>query len=180
MSQHAVRLLAENLPDQRFLEAIFRPQIDQGLLKVDSGLTTSGAISIAEFSLLKDPDQPVALVLNTHTSDEEKIADLLGSVRRILSRTVSSNWHVALAIPRLDQWAMKDPAVKAAFDSSPATSKNHNSLYVDRAVRMADLVRKKPFDRAILARESVQFRALEEFITSHVGASRATNSVLGF
>src|SRR4051812_25188647 len=107
----SVRILAENLPEQRFLEAIFREELEHDLVEISSWLTSSAVIGIAQRTLLEQPERPVALVLNTNTRDPREI-DVQGrTVRRILARITPDGWHVALAIPEVDVWVLADPRI---------------------------------------------------------------------
>src|SRR5688500_7078178 len=98
-----VRLITENLPEQRFLEAIFLREVDDlKTVEVDSALTASAATGIAEYALMEHPERPVALVINTDTEDPEEIEEeVRGPVHRILAQITPTGWHVALAIPKV-------------------------------------------------------------------------------
>src|SRR5438132_5984776 len=96
------RVFVENLPEKRIAEAIlgrYHPEI------VD-GFTASAATALAELSLLEHPERPVAVLLNTRTEDPAEIDEVRSALRRILARASPSGWYVALAVPRLDAWAM--------------------------------------------------------------------------
>jgi hypothetical protein len=170
---NGVRLLVENRPEEKIAEAIFRREVESGLVEVDSGLTTSGTIALAELSLLEHPDRPVALVLNTRTENQEKIAELHETVPRILSRTAPPDrWQVALAVPRLDAWAWVDPRLRAALEAREVLNKDYSRL----ADELVKLTRKHPFDVEALAQASPDFRGLLDFIQRHAQAARPSGA----
>src|SRR4051794_12318444 len=92
-----VRLLTEDLPEHRALEALFLPERRSGAVRVSSYLTSSAAIGAAEMSLLERPDVAVALVLNADTEDPLKIEERRQVVRRILYRSAPTGWLLSVA-----------------------------------------------------------------------------------
>jgi hypothetical protein len=165
MKPSQARLIVENLPEKRFAEALF-PRDD---LQIDDGMTTSGAIALAVFSLLEHPERPVALLLNAGTEEDRAIDELRGTVKRILARAAPEGWYVAIAVPRLDAWAVTDPRIKRDFDSLL----DGKATYIDKAVRIGKLVREEPFDPTELLRRSPDFKGLVEFLQRHQGAQTA-------
>jgi hypothetical protein len=162
-SRTIVRLMAENLPEHRILEAIFLPERTAGLLKVSSYLTSSAAVAAAVGSVLERPDVPLALVLNTKTDDPAKIDDERRTISRILYRNGPADWHVALAVPDVDSWLMADPRVRQVFEADEVTRTDR----YERAVRAIDLARAAPIDREAIGRAHPEFRALNEFIVEN-------------
>lgn len=169
---HKLRLLIENLAEQRIIEGIFRDEVERGLIQVQRCWESSSAISVAQSSLLQRPDEPVALVLNTHIVDPVEIEEeWRGPVLRLLSETATQDWHAAFAIPRLDAWAVADPRIKRAFGEDE--SKLGPRTYYDRAVRFADLTKREPFDRGALYRSNAEFRGLADFIQRQLASAHA-------
>ncbi len=164
-------MIAENLPDQRCLEAIFLEEIERGALQVDSTLTASAATSIAEYSLMTAPERPIALVCNAHTTDPDAIDDERGAVRRILGRVAHSGWHVAWAYPNVDAWILADPRVRGIFDGDEVTRRSR----YDRAVRIGPLARTQAIDRDAIGRAFPDFRALVAFIERHAFVPQPTS-----
>lgn len=166
MSAPPVLLLVERDPDQRIAEALFQRQIRDGLVTLESGFTVSGAIGRAEFFLLlrTSLSQTVALLLNDWTrGDEVKLQDERASIGRILGRVTHQGWRYAIAVPRLDAWALTDPFIKADFDSNPIPVTD----YARCAQRIQELTRTHAFDGSALRATCPDFRNLEEFLERH-------------
>src|SRR5579884_785003 len=159
MTQAPTRLIVENLAEKRFAEALLRPY----RLRIDDALTTSGAVALAELSLLEHPEQPVALLLNAGTEEPERIEELRATVKRILARAAPEGWFVALAIPRLNAWAVTDPRIRRAFEEEEAT----RSDYFNQAVRIGPLTTRQPFDATALRQANEDFRGLLRFLEIH-------------
>jgi len=158
-----IPLIVENLPDERFVEGIFKPEIEAGLVSVHARYTASGAVSLAQSSLLEHPDRPIAVILNTGTDDPNEIEqEYRGPVQRILSRTAGRSWHAAFAIPGLDVWAAADPRIREALERDEA--EHGKSTCAERSRRFEELVKEQPFDREALCRANDEARGLIEFI----------------
>jgi hypothetical protein len=164
MPAPSVRILAENLPEQRFLEAIFQEEMVRNLVEISSWLTSSAVIGIAQRTLLEQPGRPVALVLNSNDSDPQEIEDRSRTVRRILSQITPDNWHVTLAIPKVDSWIRADPRIAQAFQADETM---RNDRY-NQAVQIGYLVQQAPLDRLAIGRVHPEFAALAEFIQRHL------------
>ena len=160
MTRRSVRLLVENTPGERIAGAIFRQQVKDGLVIIESCLTTSGVISLAELLLLRGPAQPVALILDTRTKDPREIEELRGTVERILAGCSLRGWYLALAVPRLDAWAATDPRLQEALRSNGMNGRG----YAGQALRISQLTKTHPFDPTNLRQASPDFRGLEDFI----------------
>ena len=171
--QSYVPLLAVNLPQQRYLEAIFEELVRAGKVKIDSRLFRDSTLAAAEAFLLRYPDRYVAIVLETNSTDLDVITEFDASTRRRLSLTDPSGdrWHLALAIPRLDAWALVDDHIREEVEQAgiwkdPETA----SLQIDRqnylslAARIGSFVQSHPFDLEALKQKSRQCRELCEFI----------------
>jgi hypothetical protein len=159
MSSQTVKFYVERPPDQRLLEAILRPRLDGTTLEWDIGMTGSGVISGAQLSLWEHPDRFIAVVLNTKTEDPERIrGELRNPAIRLLTQAYVDNWHLALAIPRLDAWAMCDPRIKEVLEREKPAS------YSAISKRIEELTREQPFDATILRQRSSEYRGLEEFL----------------
>jgi hypothetical protein len=171
-----VPLLAENLPQQRYLEAIFQDLTNAGRIKIDSRLGRDSTLAGAEAILLRYPGRHVAIVLETNSDDRDEIMEFDRANRRRLSRTDPSGdfWYVALAIPRLDAWALIDEHVRQEFskirqDPAIATDpkereKIERANYLELAARIHSFVQGHPFDLETLKQKSRQCRELCEFI----------------
>jgi hypothetical protein len=159
MERPRPRLIVEYRADQQFAQALFGAY----RIPIDGGHTHSGAISHAEVSLLEHPEQPVAVLLNAGTEDPIAIKETRGAAMRILARAYPENWCVALAIPRLNAWALTDPRIREAFEADEATRKN----YYAQAARIGALTKNRPFDDSVLRRDNADYRGLVEFLERH-------------
>lgn len=160
MSALCPQVFVESLHDKRFAEAILQPYA----VEVIDSMTTSAAISKAIVSLLDHPERPVAVLLNAPTrNSRETTAEMRGAAKRLLARAALEGWYVAIAIPRLDAWAMTDPRIKQDFESYLEGKAN----YRDRAKRIGELTKNQPFDPSELYRKSDDFRSLVEFLQRH-------------
>src|ERR1700745_1802848 len=91
----AVRILVERTADKRFLEGMFRKELEAGKIDVDACVTTSGITGRAQRSLLEHHNQPLVLVFNAKTEDLSAIEDeYRGPVHRMLAKISATGWHV--------------------------------------------------------------------------------------
>jgi hypothetical protein len=157
-----VQVWTDNLPEQRFLEAILRDRRDRGEIRIDSGLGGTSILSIGSSALLRHPDRPIALVLNT---DDEDPDELHGYINRYMP--FLPTWHAALATPKVDDWAMADDRVKQIFETKPHLKRDR----YNRAVEIGKLVEDEPFDVESLRRISEEFRGLEDFLDRYAAIS---------
>jgi hypothetical protein len=164
MSHLPVLVFIEKSQLVPFVEALLHPHA----VEVEGGFTHSGTTSAAEMSLLQHPERPVAVVVDTRTEDERQCASLRLTVKRILARAYPENWYVGVAIPNMVAWAMTDPRFKRELDSLDS-----KTLYLDRAARVGELVKKLPFDASELYRTSTDFRGLLEFVQKHAPVAAA-------
>jgi hypothetical protein len=160
MPPSSIRVLTENLPEERALQAIFRDELERGSIEVQSLLTSSAALGVAEYSLLEHPDRPIALVLNAGDEDPMRREERRDTIHRILTNASTSGWHVALAVPDVEAWFMADPFVRATFDADEAARSSRH----ERAVRIGPLARRRSIDRESICREFPEFQALAEFL----------------
>lgn len=189
MRRPAVWVLTESLAARRFLEAILAERIQRREIAVDDFLLRSTAIGAAQLSLARDPGQPVALVLSADTTEPCQIEEQRARLRRILDYEAcdSHDYHIALAAPHLNAWAMADPRIKAEFeareDTDPRNSRlTPEDLYINQAVRIRDLVppvaadrnpnwvvssTQQPFNVAALTAGVPEFQRLGEFLDRH-------------
>jgi hypothetical protein len=176
--QQYVPLLAVGLPRQRYLEAIFQELVRAGKVKIDSRLFRDSTLAAAEAFLLRYPDRYAAIVLETDSTDLDDIRELDASTRRRLSLTDPSGdrCHLALAIPRLDAWALLDDHIRdgiqqAGIWQDPESAillkdrqTIENANYLSLAARIGSFVQSHPFDLEALMQKSRQCRELCEFI----------------
>ena len=94
----------------------------------------------AESFLLVHPDRHVAVVLETNCDDLDEIREFDRSNRHRLALTDASgeSWHLALAIPRLDAWALTDDHIRREFaeirqDPDSAAATYHDREKIERA-----------------------------------------------
>jgi hypothetical protein len=174
-----VPLLAEGHWQQRYLDAIFRDHITADKIKTYSYLGRDAALAVAEAFLIERPGRHVAIVLESNSKDRDVIREFYASTCRRLSWTSppGDRWHVALAIPRLDAWALVDDHIRQEYESriiqrvpdgasleERERIERHN--YLNLASKMGDLVASHPFDLDVLKQKSRQCRELCEFIES--------------
>jgi hypothetical protein len=151
------------LPGKRLAEALLRPYAAE----ITSAGTTSGTIGMAEYSLLEHPERPVAVLIHSDTENEREVAEIRGAAKRLLAGCAPENWYVAVAVPRLDAWALTDPRLKRAFDAQ----RDGKAIYVERATRLAELLKRQSFDATELYRTNADFRGLVEFLQKHAPAA---------
>jgi hypothetical protein len=118
-------------------------------------------------SRLEHPEIPVAVLLNANTEDPSEVEQLRATVKRILARAAPEGWYVAVAVPRLDAWAITDPRIRKDFESWMEGKGN----YFHRAVRMPDLTRETPFDPTELLRSTPDLRGLVDFLRRRTPAA---------
>jgi hypothetical protein len=167
-------LLAEGRLQERFLEAIFRPLIDDHKIKTYS--TPDATLAIAEAFLIERPDRHIAVVLESQSDHPEDIRENYDGACRRLSRTSPSGefWHVALAIPSLLEWVLIDDHIRQEYErirQDPATAVNfedrrmiEKTNYFALASRIDQVVATHPFDLDKLKHISRQVRELCQFI----------------
>jgi hypothetical protein len=157
-----VRILTEKLADQRFLGAIFLGEESLGLIEIIPCLTSSAAVSGAMTMLSNDPERPIAVVINADTEEPREVKTIRGSAWRLLAQVTDGdeNWHVALAVPRVDAWVLADPRIAQAFQAEEATRTRRSA----QAERIGELARQAPLDREAIGRAHPGFAALAAFI----------------
>src|SRR4051812_47402304 len=118
--QSYVPSLTVSLPQQRYLEAFFQGLVGAGKVKIDSRMFLDSTLAAVEAFLLRYPDRHIAIVLETNSIEADDIMALDASTRRRLSRTDPSGdrWHLALAIPKLDAWALVDDHIRDAIQQA--------------------------------------------------------------
>ena len=171
MQHDFIRMLVENQAEQLFIEGIFREEIESQEIRVETGWEAGTVIGIAQSSLLEQPQQVIAVVLNTNTVDPIEIEEeFRGPAKRILARANPVGWHIALAIPTLETWAIADPRIKEAFEEDELNV-GPRTLH-DTAVRFAEFTRHEPFNRDALYQANPEFRALSDFINRHLAGGK--------
>jgi hypothetical protein len=164
-----VKVWTDNLPEQRFLEGILRHRPYWNSLRIDSGLGGTSVLTIGSSSLLRDPEQPVAMVLNAETEKPAELGELRKSIKSYMSFSAADNWHVALAIPKVDDWALADRRIKRAFEETPHLARDR----YNRAVAMKKLTEKEPFNVDALRRTNAEFRRLDDFLVRQTQTAEA-------
>ena len=159
----AIRVWTDNLPEQRFLEAILRHQSYRNAIVVDSGLGGTSILSIGSSALLRHPEQPVAMVLNADTEVPSEVKELRDGIVGYMGYGPRDNWIVALAVPKVDEWALADERIRREFENSQTL---RNDRY-NQAIAMKKLTEKTPFDVTALRRSCHEFRLLDEFLEQH-------------
>jgi hypothetical protein len=183
-------LLAEGQLQEYILQAIFHSLIDDQKIRTYSYWTRSSALAIAEAFLFERPrERHVAVVLETGSDDPEKIQESLedGSWRLVRSFPSGERWHVALAIPNLEAWALIDDHIRQEYekirqDPSAASTpeeraKIDRSNYYNLATKIGDWVAVQPFDLEVLKKKSRQVRELCTFIEKSLQAKREPEPV---
>jgi hypothetical protein len=162
MPSPSIRIFTEKLPEQRFLQAIFFEEEALGLVEISPELAASGAVSAATSSLLDHPERPAVVVINADTEDPREVKALRGSAWRLLAQVTDGdeNWHVAVAVPRVDAWVLADPRIAQAFQAEEATRTRRWA----QAERIGELARQAPLDREAIGRAHPGFAALAAFI----------------
>jgi hypothetical protein len=157
-----VKVLTDNVTEQRILEAILRHRPYWDSLKMDSGLGGTSILSIGSSSLLRNPEQPVAMVLNADTEKPAEIKKLHNGIKGYMSFSAPEYWHLALAIPKVDAWALADGRFRRAFEETPHSEYDR----YNRAIAMKELTEHEPFDVEALRRSNAEFRRLDDFLVA--------------
>jgi hypothetical protein len=144
---------------------------------VDKGFTDDGVAARAWALLLRRPDVHVAIVLETCSEDPERIREVYEDCRRRIRGNITyaeELWHVAVAVPDLKTWALKDDYVRQEYEKihqDPATAstpedraKIEVSNYNTLARNMVEWTVDHPFDLEGLKGQSRQVRELCAFI----------------
>jgi hypothetical protein len=152
----------EGLPQKRYAEILLHPYPAEILNK----RTTSGAVAWAVGSLLEHPEQPIAVLVESGTENEHKIAEDQGSAKRLLARAAPEGWYFAFAIPTLESWLLTDPKVKALLAAHSQDGRNA----IERSERIAGLLAGRQFDATELLRTNADFRGLVDFLTRQSAA----------
>ena len=163
---NALRVFVETLGQELVANGIFAEYVADGRLKVEMCWTSSGAISSAETILLSEQSTPVALILNCVADPQ----DLRRTIRRILFRDAAeSRWHIALAIPDMATWLMKEPQFaesfrQSQFNGSPLANVNY-ATHLQTWLQAGN-----QFDRSAVSQTDEEFAALNRYIEQHVPA----------
>jgi len=159
---------------KRVIRAIFASLIHNAPVVVDDSASDDSALSVAETVLWRHPDWNVAVVLETKSEDPQKIRERYESACRRLRRVSTKRWHVALAIPNLQEWALIDEHVRQEYakihqdPSAAATPEERAKIelmnFYALATKIGEWVEEKPFDLETLKRKSRQVCELCTFI----------------
>jgi len=168
MSNSTPHLFVEHPAMKPLAQALLRPF----RVEISSRWTSSGAIGHARYSLLVQPERPVIVLLGTDTENPREIEESRGSIMRLLARCTREGWYVALAVPRLDSWALTDPWIKQNVESSL----NGQTAYSDRLALINKLLRTRPFDPTELLKTCPDYKGLLDFLQKHAPAVGTTVS----
>lgn len=164
-SVHAAKVLifVENRAEVLFVEGIFRDLVDTGQVEIMMAWTLSGAIGLAQSSLLQYPQAPIALALNAASTEEA--AEQRGSIERILAGiSTGAAWSVSFAIPDMTTWARRDPSFEQALSDQKHRREKLNKY--DVAVLFKDWSQSHQFNRPVAASCDLEFANLDEFVAS--------------
>jgi len=112
-------LLAEGQLQEYILQAIFRSLIVDQKIRTYSYTNRDSTLAVVEAFLFERPlERHIAVVLETGSNDPEKIQETLesGSWRLVRSFPSGKRWHVALAIPSLEAWALIDDHIRQEYE----------------------------------------------------------------
>lgn len=161
---------------EKYLRAIFGSLIDGQRVGADSFASDDFALVTAESFLWRHPDRHIAIILETWSEDGEKIRETYEAGCHRIRRSVPSRerWHVALAIPSFQKWALIDDHIRQEYEQirqEPCTAstpeerkKIEQSNFYHLAMKIGDWVAEQPFDLESLKRQSRQVRELCTFI----------------
>jgi hypothetical protein len=173
-----VLIFVEKLADQRFIEGMFREELEAGLIQVEPCYSASGVTSAAQRALLDANSEQVVLVLNAETENPAALEeDVRGPIRRLLDPIKKGGWHLAIAAPRLDAWALADGRIAQAF--AEAQRGRGQSSYKERSLQFEKLTAEAGFERKAAKRKFADFKSLAECIEEHTarGGSRAAAAI---
>lgn len=158
-----VQVWTEDLPEQRVMEAILRERLDRREISIETGAGGTSILSITSSRLIRDPQQPMALVLDAEGEEPTEL-------HRLIYRYMPAvdTWVDAVAVPDVDAWAWADPRLAEVFRSTPGLAGDRYR----RAEAIGRLTGEIPFDVAALRETDEEFRRLEEFLDRHAGRGR--------
>jgi hypothetical protein len=168
MSTSPVLVFIDSVPGRPIAEALLRPYA----VEIVQGYTSSGALSLAQSHLLSHPDGPVVLLVNADTENQRELTEMRAAGKRLLAWASLEGWYLAIAVPRLDAWAMTDPRIRRDLE----TSLDARAIFSERAARIAELTKTQPFDPTQLYRTNADFRGLVEFLQKHAPATVGTSA----
>jgi hypothetical protein len=161
---------------ERVLRAIFRSLLDDQQIEMESHSTEDSAAITAGSFVARHPDRYAAVVLETASDEPERIRETYetGCWRVASFYPSRDQWHVALAIPSIQKWALIDDHVRQEYekirqDSCTASTPeerakiDQSNLY-NLAMKIGDWVAEQPFDLEALKQKSRQVRELCTFI----------------
>jgi hypothetical protein len=169
MPNNIPHLFIEHPDYKALVEALLRPY----KFEVVESLTSSGAISRARYSLLTQSDHPVIVLIESGTENPRQIEEWRGSGMRLLARCALEGWYFAMAVPRLDSWALTDPWIKQNVEASL----NGQTAYSDRLALINKLLRTRPFDPTELLKTSPDYKGLMDFLQRLAPAAGTTASL---
>lgn len=167
MVSQPIPVLAENLAQQRYLEAILHSLIVDGRIDVQSRAGRDVTLSVVEAYLFRRPGEPIALVLETNCDEPHKVAEYKQSTLSRLARSSrdDSLWRVAFAVPRLDAWALTDPRVAEKFaELREGAESPQKDRHLELAAQIGAIVAEHPFDLDNLKAKNAECRKLCEFL----------------
>jgi len=171
MSKPLTRLFVENRGEVLIATALFDEFAADERLSIKMCWDPGSAISIAESSLLTNPSTAVAVLLNC--GDRPETFRL--PFERILQRSgPRSQWHVALAIPDMTSWVLRDSVFAAAV--SQAAAAGRPVAKVDLAVFAKEWVASgNQFGLDGIRTADAEFARLYEFVLNHTTTAASAN-----
>jgi hypothetical protein len=171
-----VLLFTVGFLQEKCLQAILRKLIDDQQIETDFHSTEDSAAITAGSVVARHPDRYAAVVLETGSEESEKIRETYetGCWRVASFYPSRDQWHVALAIPSVQKWALIDDHIRQEYekirqDPSMASTpeertKIEQSNFYTLATKIGDWVAVQPFDLETLKQRSRQVRELCVFI----------------
>jgi hypothetical protein len=171
-----VLLFAVGFLQEKCLQAIFRSLIDDQQIEMTCHSNEDSAAITAGGFVASHPDRYTAVVLETGSEESEKIREAYETACwRVRSFYPSrEQWHVAVAIPSVQKWALIDEHIRQEYEkirqdpSTASTPEERAKLELSNlynlATNIGDWVAVKPFDLEALKKQSRQVRELCTFI----------------
>jgi hypothetical protein len=134
-----VYLVAERRTDLAWLQWLLAPELKKYKVSCYAGGVQSGAISAGR-SIVGVHLQPVIVVVNSSTTDPEKVAEDEGIMRELLGSVApASLWRLCVAVPAVEAWILSDAKLMKQLFGGPLPNGEKSRLVQDPKAAMEQL-----------------------------------------
>jgi len=125
--------------DLAWLRWLLAPEIKEYKITCYFGGTQSAAISLGR-SIVGVRLEPVIVVVNSGTTDPEKVAEDEGDMRWLLGRAAPpSLWRLCVAVPAVEAWILSDAKLMKQLFGGPLPNGEKSRLVQDPKAAMEQL-----------------------------------------